>query len=155
MIGHIKILGWIHVIFGVLGLCAAFVIFTVFGGIAGMVGVTGDADARVAAPILLLIGGVILMIIAVLSIPGLIGGVGLLYFKPWARIFMIVLSALHILNVPIGTILGVYGLWALLNPETEALFAHGGVLPANYAQPGAMQPEYPPQPPYQQPRPPQ
>src|SRR5271155_1301450 len=116
MISHIKILGWIHVIFGVLGLVAAFVIFTVFGGIAGLVGISGDSDARVAAPILL-------VIIAVLSIPGLIGGIGLLNFKPWARIFMIVLSALHILNVPIGTMLGIYGLWALLNPETEAIFA--------------------------------
>jgi len=123
MISHIKILGWIHVIFGALGLVAAFVIFTVFGGIAGLVGVSGDADAQVAAPILVLIGGIVLVIIAVLSIPGLIGGIGLLNFKPWARIFMIVLSALHILNVPIGTMLGIYGLWALLNPETEAIFA--------------------------------
>src|SRR5271165_511305 len=82
MISHIKILGWIHVIFGALGLMAAFVIFTVFGGIAGLVGVSGDSDARVAAPILVLIGGVVLVIIAVLSIPGLIGGIGLLNFKP-------------------------------------------------------------------------
>jgi hypothetical protein len=138
MIGHIKILGWIHVVFGALGLMAAFVIFTVFGGIAGMIGIAGDSDSRVAAPILVLIGGIVLMIIAVLSIPGLIGGIGLLNFKPWARILMIVLSALHILNVPIGTLLGVYGLWALLNPEAEALFANGGMLPAAGYSPTRM-----------------
>ena len=148
MIGHIKILGWIHVIFGVLGIAAGLVVFTILGGIAGLVGISGDSDGRVAAPILVLIGGFVLMILIVLSVPGLIGGVGLLYFKPWARILMIVLSALHILNIPIGTILGVYGLWALVNPETEALFANRGVLP--YAPPVPVQPQYP-QPPYQPP----
>jgi hypothetical protein len=127
MISHVKILGWIHVIFGALGLVAALVVFSVFGGLAGFVGMTGDSEGRVAAPILVLIGGVVLMIIVVLSIPGLIGGIGLLNFKPWARIFMIILSALHILNIPIGTMLGIYGLWTLLNPETEALFANGGI----------------------------
>jgi hypothetical protein len=133
MISHIKILGWIHIIFGALGLMAAVVIFTVFGGLAGLVGISGDSDGRAAAPILVLIGGIVLVIIAVLSIPGLIGGIGLINFKPWARVFMIVLSAMHILNVPIGTILGIYGLWALVNPETEALFANRGVLPYDYS----------------------
>jgi hypothetical protein len=33
-----------------------------------------------------------------------------------------VLSALHILNIPIGTAVGIYGLWALTQRETEALF---------------------------------
>jgi len=27
-----------------------------------------------------------------------------------------------LLSVPIGTALGIYGLWVLLRPETEALF---------------------------------
>ncbi len=148
MIGHIKILGWIHVIFGVFGILAGLVVFTILGGIAGVAGLSGDVDGRTAAPILVLIGIFVLMILIVLSVPGLIGGLGLLYFKPWARILMIILSALHILNIPIGTILGVYGLWVLVNPETEALFAHRGVLP--YAPPVATQPQYP-QPPYQPP----
>ena len=34
-----------------------------------------------------------------------------------------VLSAIHLINIPFGTALGVYGLWALTNPETEQLFA--------------------------------
>ena len=35
---------------------------------------------------------------------------------------MIVLSALHLVNIPIGTILGIYGLWVLLSKETDLLF---------------------------------
>jgi hypothetical protein len=34
----------------------------------------------------------------------------------------IILSALDLPGVPIGTALGVYGLWVLLKPETERLF---------------------------------
>jgi len=33
-----------------------------------------------------------------------------------------VLCAINLLHVPLGTILGLYGFWVLLKPETEALF---------------------------------
>ena len=36
---------------------------------------------------------------------------------------MIVLSALHLINIPFGTVLAVYGLWVLLSKETESLFS--------------------------------
>jgi hypothetical protein len=34
---------------------------------------------------------------------------------------------MNLLSIPIGTALGVYGLWVLLNKETEPLFT--GVVP--------------------------
>jgi len=34
----------------------------------------------------------------------------------------IIVGVLHILSFPLGTILGIYTLWVLLNVETEALF---------------------------------
>ena len=54
--------------------------------------------------------------------PSLIAGVGLLYFKPWARVLTIILSVIHLFSVPFGTALGIYGLWVLLQRETEPLF---------------------------------
>ena len=57
-----------------------------------------------------------------LSLPGIIGGVGLLKRHPWARILTIVLSVLHLINVPFGTLLSLYGLWVLMARDTEALF---------------------------------
>ena len=50
----------------------------------------------------------------VLSLPGLITGIGLLKFQPWARIVGLVFGAINLINIPFGTILGVYGLWVLL-----------------------------------------
>ena len=58
-----------------------------------------------------------------LSLPGIIAGIGLLKFRPWARILTIVLSALNLMNIPFGTILGVYGLWVMLSDEGSRLFA--------------------------------
>ena len=65
----------------------------------------------------------IFVVIGAISLPGLIGGIGLLNLASWSRIFMIVISALDLLNVPFGTALGIYGIWTLTRPETEALFA--------------------------------
>ncbi|PYT24171.1 MAG: hypothetical protein DMG57_29615 [Acidobacteria bacterium] len=60
-----------------------------------------------------------------LSLPGIVVGVGLLRFRPWARILGIVLSVLDLNDVPLGTAVGIYGFWVLLSPETERLFRAG------------------------------
>lgn len=126
---HVRILAYLHIVFGSLGLVCALVVLLVFGGIAGIVGVANphDPDAlRIAVPIIGVVGFLICAFVALVSIPGIIAGVGLLKFRPWARMLGIVLSALNLLHVPFGTILGIYGLWVLLKPEAEQLFSYGG-----------------------------
>ena len=122
MEGHVRVLGVLHIVFGALGILGAIVVLGVFGGIAGIVGASGDADARTAVPILGIVAGAIAVFVLVLSLPGVIAGIGLLQYREWARVVTIVLSALDLLNVPFGTALGVYGLWVLLNQETVRLF---------------------------------
>jgi hypothetical protein len=122
---HVRILAYLHIVFGGLGAVAAIIVLFVFGGIAGVVGASNPGDPQawhVAMPILGVIGLVISGFVLLLSLPGIIAGFGLLRFRPWARILGIVLSALDLPGVPIGTALGVYGLWVLLQPETERLF---------------------------------
>ncbi|HYL36688.1 MAG TPA: hypothetical protein VEV17_12315 [Bryobacteraceae bacterium] len=127
---HIKILGVLHIIFGGLGVLAAIIVLAVMGGIAGLVNATDrSADSAVAVPILALIGIGVFVLLLVLSLPGIIAGFGLLQFRPWARILTIVLSALELINIPFGTALGIYGLWVLLNRETEQLFQQPPRLP--------------------------
>jgi hypothetical protein len=94
-----------------------------FGGLAGFVGVSEqNPDAAVAVPVLGGIGGIIMILALVFSLPGLIGGIGLLKLAPWSRVFMIVISAIELIHIPFGTALGIYGIWALTKPETQALF---------------------------------
>jgi hypothetical protein len=122
---HVKILGILHIVFGSLGIVGAVVVLLIFGGIAGIVGAsadTADADRATGMAVLGGIGLVVFVIILLLSVPSLLAGIGLLKYRPWARMLTIVLSALDLLHVPLGTALGIYGLWVLLNQQTEALF---------------------------------
>ncbi len=121
---HVSILGVLYIAFGVLGMVTAVGMLALFGGAAGIVSMVSEQepDAAVAVPILGVLAVVLLTIIAVLSIPGLAVGIGLVKFQSWARIGGLILSALNLLNFPFGTALGFYGLWVLLNKETEAAF---------------------------------
>jgi hypothetical protein len=124
MAQHVKIIGILHIAFGALVVLAGVIVLIVMGGIAAGVGTAAhNSDDYVAVPILGGIGGMVFIVCMVLGLPGIIGGIGLLQFKPWARILVIVLSVLDLFNIPFGTALGIYGLWALLNTETEQMFS--------------------------------
>jgi len=123
MAQQVKILGILHIVFGALCVLGGLIAFAVMGGIAGIVGSTGQPnDAAVAVPVLAAIGFFVCVLCLVVGLPGLIGGIGLLQYQSWARITIIVISALDLIHIPIGTALGIYGFWVLLNPETEAMF---------------------------------
>ena len=123
MAQQVKILGILHIVFGALCVLGGLICLAVMGGIAGIVGASDQTqDAAVAIPILAAIGAFVCILCLVVGLPGLIGGIGLLQYRPWARITIIVISALDLIHIPIGTALGIYGFWVLLNPETEAMF---------------------------------
>jgi len=133
MAQHVKILGILHIVFSSLCILAGIIALAVLGGIASIVGATDQSpDSAAAVPILGGIGGVVFVICLLIGLPGMVGGIGLLQFRSWARIVVIVLSAIDLINVPIGTALGIYGFWVLMNKETEALFERGPlpVMPA-------------------------
>jgi hypothetical protein len=123
---HVKVLAVLHIVFGVLGVLVGLGIFALFGGIAGLVQMDHNPDATFAAPMMGAIGGFVLIVLLVLSVPGIIAGVGLLSYQPWARILTIVLSMLDLISIPFGTALGIYGLWVLFTREGAQLFEQGG-----------------------------
>ena len=121
---HVKVVGVLFIVLSAFGVLAALGVMALFGFSAGVVGMAAEGgDAAVAIPFIGLTGTFVTIFLLALSLPGLITGFGLLAFKPWARILGIVLSALNLINVPFGTILGVYGLVILLHKDTERLFA--------------------------------
>jgi hypothetical protein len=126
---HVKVLGVIYLAFGALMLLAALFLAVTLGGVAGIVGATAEPeDAAIAIPVLGFAGTALAGFLGIFSLPSLITGYGLMNFKPWARIVGIVLSAISLINIPIGTIVGAYGLWVLLSKETEQLFNTGPVV---------------------------
>jgi len=124
MAQHVKILGILHIVFGGLGVLGAIIVLLIFGGISAVVGLSDHSvDSAAAAPIVGAIGIFVFILVMALSLPGLIIGIGLVRFRPWSRIAAIILSAFDLFGVPFHTALGIYGLWVLLNRETEQMFA--------------------------------
>ena len=130
MAQHVKILGILHIVFGGICVVGAMIVLLVFGGVSALVAADRSSDSLMAIPVLGAVAGVVFIVMLVVSLPGLIIGIGLLQFRPWARVGGIVLSAFDLLGFPFHTILVIYGLWVLLNRETEQMF---GVPPARIA----------------------
>lgn len=122
---HVKVVAVLYIVMGALNLLAAM-LFGLGVGIASMaVGMSNDPDAATALPIIGLAGGALVAFLLVLSLPLIIVGMGLLKHREWARITGIIIAALLVFHVPIGTAVGVYGLWTLLNSETARLMGEG------------------------------
>jgi hypothetical protein len=113
---HIKIVAWLYIVMGLLGILLALVVGALIAG-GGLI--SGDDTAiRVTTIVSIILGGLVIL----LSVPGVVAGIGLLSFKPWARILAIILSVLNLPGFPIGTLVGIYALWALLDSESSRLF---------------------------------
>jgi hypothetical protein len=115
---HVTVAGALRIGMGVLGLLIAG---SVFAAVVGGGLISGDRDA---IAITSLVGTVIGGFFGLLSLPNIIAGWGLIRFKSWARILTLILSALDLVNVPVGTLLGIYTIWVILQDETEKLFAN-------------------------------
>ncbi len=116
---HVRLVAWLHIILSVLGLLVTVLVFLVFVGIGLLLAVADESEAM---GILAVIGTFIGVFLFLVSVPGLVGGIGLLKGQNWARILVLILSVLQLFNVPFGTAVGVYSLWALTQEETIALF---------------------------------
>jgi hypothetical protein len=114
---HVTIVGAIHVGFGTLGLIAAFAAFFVLKFAKGFV-----ANEEIPNMILGFLSVSVPILIGLMSTLGLVGGIGLLSMRPWSRILVIVVAALGCLNIPIGTLKGVYSIWVLMQDDTIKMF---------------------------------
>lgn len=120
---HIRTLAVLQIVYASIGLVVGLGVFMLFGGIAAIVSLNAPLeDTAVAVPVLGMIGTLAASFIVLLSLPRLAAGMGLLYYKEWARILTIIVSVLGLLEFPVGTALGAYGLWVTLNREGIAAF---------------------------------
>jgi hypothetical protein len=113
---HYRTVGILQIIYSGLhavgGLGVIFVAKFVLGG---MLGMANPRPPMFVQPLVEMIGWCLLAVSAV----GLIGGIGLLNCAPWARTLTLVAGFIELLNVPIGTALGIYTIWVLLSTGSE------------------------------------
>jgi hypothetical protein len=67
--------------------------------------------------------GAFLVFVIVAHGIGILNGWGLLARKGFARVLTIILSVLALPGIPVGTALGIYGLWAMLQSGAAEAWA--------------------------------
>jgi hypothetical protein len=113
---HVTILGWLYIVGNAIFLLIGAFVFMLLAGI-GVA--SGDSQAMA---ILSVVGTVVGALLAVLAIPGLVAGYGLLARKAWGRVLAIVVGILGLINFPIGTAIGIYALLVLLQEAATDYF---------------------------------
>ncbi len=117
MATNVKVLGWLYIVLGILGVLTGLGILAILFGTGVLV------NDREAAAILIIVGTVVAVIVTLVSAPGIVVGAGLINFKAWARVMALILGFLNLPGFPLGTVLGIYTFVSLLNSEAEAAFA--------------------------------
>lgn len=114
---HVKIVAILSIVFGVL---MALLGLLLFGIIAGSGAASGERDAMLVTGI---VGTVLGGFLIILSLPAIIGGIGLLKHRQWGRVVIMIVAALSLLNFPFGTAYGAYAIYVLMHDQTKPLFA--------------------------------
>ncbi len=115
---HVTFVAALHIGFSIIGIFGAFALFFILRFAGSFV-----EDVDVANTVLHFVGIFLPFVILVVSIIGLAGGIGLMGYKKWARILVLIISAVDCLNIPLGTLVGVYSIWALMQDESVKLFS--------------------------------
>jgi len=117
---HVSVVGAIHIGIGILGLIGALLLFLLMDFAKGFIPQEDIPDAIMKLISIILAS--IPVLIAVVSVLRLVGGIGLLSQQMWARYVVIIVAIIGLMSVPIGTLIGVYSLWVLMQTETMKLF---------------------------------
>lgn len=126
---HIQLAGILNIVYRSVLIFVALILFLIaacFRGFFEMIVRMTSADVRDIPPALIDIIPAILVIVAVcmsaLSVLAIVAAAGMLAKRKWGRVLMLVVSFFNLLRIPVGTLLGAYTIWVLLNDETIKLF---------------------------------
>jgi hypothetical protein len=117
---HIKTVAILHIVHSAIVALVGFFVFFLLAGIGVAV---QDETAMLVLSIVGVVLGVFLLLVA---IPGVIGAIGLLQFRPWGRVLTLVVSFFKLIDIPIGTALGVYSIVILFRDDVVAFVERGG-----------------------------
>ena len=116
---HVNVVAILQIVFGSINVIIAMVIAFAFGFADQFV------DDPTAVKVLAIVGTPLVVLFLIFGGAMIAGGVGLFSCKPWARILTLVMAAIGLLNIPIGTLKGVYIIWVLVQSETVSFFEKG------------------------------
>ena len=105
---------------------AGLILLLIYGGMGvALIGAGRDDEARMVGGIMMVAGFVIGALIIVFSALYFFTGIKIRKIQPIGRTLGIVVSILSLFSFPLGTALGVYGLWFLLGDLGKGLYLGG------------------------------
>ena len=120
---HVQVIGILWIVLGVIGLALGLLVLLVLLGVSFIPEVWDLGDLGDVTPeVFRIIAVGVSSFLALLGLPKIIAGIGLLRKREWARIMTLVLSFLELWSVPFGLALAVYSMVILFKPETIKLF---------------------------------
>ena len=133
---HNKLLSIFLLVHAGLQIFGVIIMVLIYGGIGTAMLANARRDEEqiiggVFIGIMLLIGFISLFFV----IPQFVGGWTMLKEKPSARIWGIIASIICLLSFPLGTAVGIYGLWFLFGEEGKRFYLSGGNAANNYPPP--------------------
>jgi hypothetical protein len=118
---HLRMIGYLNIALGILGLVAIVITLILFKGPSGVLLINarmgGSATTSEGFTI-----ACILFFLFVMAGPLIAVGYGLLQYQEWARDMGMILAIVTLIHIPLGTLLGIYSLWVLTSFEVEPLF---------------------------------
>jgi hypothetical protein len=158
---HNKMLGIMHLAYGGMHLVSLVMMVFVFL----IIGVTLPFSSSGSDPSPLAFFGILGIVIGAISlimtIPPLVAGYGFLKRKQWSKVAGAISAVLALINIPMGTALGVYTFWFLFGEKGRQMYSpnefswqvgqmrdalHGSQPPSNWGRPkeSATKVEYTP-----------
>jgi hypothetical protein len=130
---HLTLVGVLNIVYRSFLLLTALFLFALAAWFGDLISMLVDMDVIqpheipiqlfTVVPLILV---VVAALVAIISIVGILGGVGVLRRKEWGRIMLLVVSFINLLRVPLGTALGIYSIYILMNADSVKLFSPAG-----------------------------
>ncbi len=126
MIHHIKISGAIMAAYGLSMSLLMGSLVLLMGGVTGLLGFIGlveDEEALIGAVIYAVLTVLLAVFTLVPPMGCLVSGIGLFLEKRWARIPAMLFGALVLMNMPLGTMVGLYVIFVMVDKDVVAHLA--------------------------------
>jgi hypothetical protein len=110
---QMKVLGWLHLLANSMFLLLGLLGYLFLSEIGAALG------NSILIDLLNVIGIAGLALFAILAVPGLIAGIGLVTERSWARLLALAVSVLNLVNFPLGTAVAIYTFWVLASIKSS------------------------------------
>ena len=121
---HVTLAGAFNLAMGIMGILGVII------GSAMMATLVNHIEEPEAAAIAVLAVSLGFGYLAISSIAQIICAIGLLQRRSWSRVPMIIVSAVKLLDIPLGTVLGIYTIWAMIQDDTKTILNAGSNIPS-------------------------